>query len=126
MNYDHYFKDVSRLERIDVYRVLALFGVTDPCIQHAVKKLLVAGGRGEKNKPQDIEEAIASLQRWQAMRTEDEREVAQTIVVGAGGSGGAGIPVNVPTPSRWHEVEKQGLGSGTAESLRDFTLGLGR
>lgn len=42
----HYHKDVSNLQTVDVYRVLALFNVTDPCIQHAVKKLLVAGGRG--------------------------------------------------------------------------------
>jgi hypothetical protein len=27
-------------KQIDVYRVLHAFGVTDPCIQHAIKKLL--------------------------------------------------------------------------------------
>jgi hypothetical protein len=30
------------LTHIDVYRVLKLYNVTDPCLQHAVKKLLVA------------------------------------------------------------------------------------
>jgi len=39
----HYHKDVRHLETIDVYRVLALFNVTDPCIQHAVKKLRSLG-----------------------------------------------------------------------------------
>ena len=29
-NHDHYFKNVSNLKHIDVYRVLILFGVTDP------------------------------------------------------------------------------------------------
>jgi hypothetical protein len=29
----HYFKDVSKLQTVDVYRVLTLFEVTDPCIQ---------------------------------------------------------------------------------------------
>ncbi len=68
----HYHKDVRHLETIDVYRVLALFNVTDPCIQHAVKKLLVAGGRGAgKDVSKDIQEAIDSLQRWQEMRQED-------------------------------------------------------
>lgn len=68
----HYHKDVRHLETIDVYRVLALFNVTDPCIQHAVKKLLVAGGRGAgKDISRDIQEACDSLNRWQEMRQED-------------------------------------------------------
>ena len=69
--HSHYFKDVSRLKTIDVYRVLELFSVTDPCIQHATKKLLVAGGRGSKNISKDIQEAIDSLKRYQEMRIED-------------------------------------------------------
>lgn len=68
----HYHKDVRHLETIDVYRVLTLFNVTDPCIQHAVKKLLVAGGRGAgKDIGKDILEAMDSLQRWQEMRLEE-------------------------------------------------------
>lgn len=31
---------------IDIYRVLVMFGVTDPCLQHAAKKILCAGQRG--------------------------------------------------------------------------------
>ena len=70
--HNHYFKDVSGLDSIDVYRVLQLFNVTDPCIQHAVKKLLVAGGRGAgKDISRDIKEAIDSLERWQEMREEE-------------------------------------------------------
>lgn len=68
----HYHKDVRGLDTIDVYRVLLMFSVTDPCIQHAVKKLLVAGGRGAgKDVSKDIQEAIDSLKRWQEMRAED-------------------------------------------------------
>lgn len=70
--HSHYFKDVSNLSSIDVYRVLLLFSVTDPCIQHAAKKLLVAGGRGAgKDISRDIQEAIDSLARWQEIRLED-------------------------------------------------------
>lgn len=70
--HSHYFKDVSNLSSIDVYRVLLLFSVTDPCIQHAAKKLLVAGGRGAgKDISRDIQEAIDSLVRWQEIRMED-------------------------------------------------------
>lgn len=72
--HSHYFKDVVNLTQIDVYRVLVLFGVADPALAHAVKKLLVAGGRGAgKDITRDVQEAIDSLQRWQEMRGEDAR-----------------------------------------------------
>lgn len=71
--HNHYFKSVKHLEYIDVYRTLSLFNVTDPCLQHAIKKLLVAGGRGAgKDIAQDVQEAIDSLTRWKEMRNEDE------------------------------------------------------
>lgn len=72
--HSHYYKNVGHLETIDVYRVLELYKVVDPCIQHAVKKLLVAGGRGAgKDIRQDIQEAIDTLQRWQDMQHENAK-----------------------------------------------------
>lgn len=72
--HSHYFKPVTHLEAVDVYRVLALFGVTDPCIQHATKKLLVAGGRGGgKDISRDVQEAIDTLERWKEMQSEDQK-----------------------------------------------------
>lgn len=61
--YPHYFRDVSKLEKIDIYMVLDLFGVNDQAIGHAIKKLMVAGARGAKDYRKDIQEAIVSLQR---------------------------------------------------------------
>jgi hypothetical protein len=52
---------------------LSLYGVTDPCIQHAIKKLLVAGDRGHKDIEHDVQDAIDTLTRWQEMRGEDDR-----------------------------------------------------
>jgi hypothetical protein len=69
--FGHYFKDVQHLEKIDVYRVLELFEVTDPAIQHAVKKLLCAGKRGAKDGMKDMQEAIASINRKLEMMDED-------------------------------------------------------
>lgn len=69
--HNHYFKDVSKLQTVDVYRVLELFGVTDPCLQHAAKKILVAGGRGSKDIKKDIQEAIDTLNRRLEMYRED-------------------------------------------------------
>ena len=73
--HSHYHKDVKHLDSIDVYRVLDLFKVADPCLQHAIKKLLVAGGRGAgKDFDKDVQEAIDSLERLKEMRSEDARQ----------------------------------------------------
>ncbi len=72
--FNHYQKSVEHLKWIDVYRVLVLFGVTNPCLQHAIKKLLCAGQRGIKDQKQDVQEAIASLLRYLEMQTEDEKK----------------------------------------------------
>lgn len=68
--HSHYFKDCP-YDQVDVYRVIQLFQVSDPCIQHALKKLLAAGGRGAKDEHKDVGEAIDSLRRWQEMREEE-------------------------------------------------------
>jgi hypothetical protein len=72
--HSHYHKSVAHLDTIDVYRVLQLFEVADPCLQHAVKKLLVAGGRGAgKSVERDVTEARDSLSRYLQMRDEDRK-----------------------------------------------------
>lgn len=69
--HSHYFKPCP-FDEIDIYRVLQIFGVTDQAIGHAVKKLLVAGGRGAgKDISQDVKEAADTLARWQEMRAEE-------------------------------------------------------
>ncbi len=70
-NFSHYYKKVpDGVTHLDVYWVLELFEVYSPPLQHAIKKMLVAGGRGHKNIEKDIDEAIASLNRWKEMRAE--------------------------------------------------------
>jgi hypothetical protein len=107
--HDHYKKDVSHLHTLDVYRVIGLFKVTDPCIQHAVKKLLVAGGRGAgKDFDKDIQEAIDSLQRLQEMRNED----AAKPIPGAGIIAGGSIFATHITPamaSAWESAAAHGI-----------------
>ena len=73
--HSHYFKDVSQLDKIDVYAVLHLFEVTDPCIQHAVKKLLCTGKRGHKDFQKDIQDSIDSLVRCQELHNELQTEL---------------------------------------------------
>ena len=52
-----------RTESVDVYDILVAFDVTNPAIQHAIKKLLMPGGRGAKSTIQDISEAAQSIDR---------------------------------------------------------------
>lgn len=47
--------------KIDVYRVLKAFNVTDPGCQHAAKKILCRGIRGKGDELQDTIEAIDAL-----------------------------------------------------------------
>ncbi len=62
-------KPVSKYHRtikgvqIDVYDVIVAYGVTCPALAHALKKMLMPGQRHAKTFEQDINEAIASLQR---------------------------------------------------------------
>ncbi len=74
MKHAHYQKDISHLQTIDVYRVCQLFDVADPCLAHAVKKLLCAGQRGVKTEAQDVQEAIDTLTRYQGMQREDSSQ----------------------------------------------------
>ena len=45
---------------IDVYDVLLAFKVTNPALQHLIKKALCTGIRGHKNKEQDLQDIIDS------------------------------------------------------------------
>ena len=69
--HSHYFHDVSHLQQVDIYRMLQLLDIADPALQHAFKKVAAAGKRGAKSAAQDVQEAIDSLVRWQAMAAED-------------------------------------------------------
>jgi hypothetical protein len=69
-----YMRTVPKADAVDVYRVALAFGVTDPCLFHALKKIMCPGQRkAGKSARQDIEEAIYSLQRWCEMRDEEAK-----------------------------------------------------
>lgn len=58
-----YHREIKPGVWVDVYSVLVAYGVTNPADAHAIKKMLMPGGRGAKDSIQDREEAIASLKR---------------------------------------------------------------
>ena len=71
--YPHYYKDIRHLNILDIYRFFDLFEVTDPCLQHSMKKLAVGGKRGAKDYEKDIKEAMDTLKRWEYMQEENKR-----------------------------------------------------
>lgn len=72
--HSHYFKDVSKLDVIDVYGVCELFQVNDPsgATHHALKKLLLPGKRGSKSRKKDLQEAVDTLNRRIEMLGNDD------------------------------------------------------
>ena len=69
--YSKYFRDVSRLDFIDVYRVHKLFTLEDHALCHVSKKILLGGDRtGGKTLEEDIIEARDTLNRWLEMESE--------------------------------------------------------
>ncbi|AGY48117.1 hypothetical protein Presley_50 [Acinetobacter phage Presley] len=69
--YPHYYVRVEGLEVIDFYRLAMLYNITDPCIQHAIKKLLALGNRGHKDRRHDINDVIDTLQSRLRIMDED-------------------------------------------------------
>ena len=78
-NHNHYFKPCP-YDTLDVYRVISIFGVSDPCIQHALKKMLCSGVRGHKDQSKDIQDVIDTLERWKDMREEDDKITSSGVI----------------------------------------------
>ena len=69
--YKHYQYSYKGI-KLDPYRILSVYGVTCPAMQHAIKKLLRAGN-SVKDLEQDIQEVIDTLKRKLEMLEEDEQ-----------------------------------------------------
>lgn len=57
-------------QKADFYRICLTYGITDPALAHALKKLLRAG-RSHKSLEQDVQDCIDTLRRWQDIQRED-------------------------------------------------------
>ncbi len=55
---------------VDVYCVLKAFNVTNPGLQHAIKKLLCGGLRGKASFLQDLSESIDAIERAKELEQE--------------------------------------------------------
>lgn len=107
MSHEHYFIDVSHIDRLDVYRLLDLFKVTCPVAQHIVKKALAAGQRGHKDTRRDWQDIADSAARRLQMIDEDAGWTDDAIRIAAFGQQNtmdhrdprtvAGVDVSFPT-----------------------------
>lgn len=58
-----YMREIAPGVWVDVYDVLYAFDVTDPCLQHLIKKALATGLRGHKDEREDLVDIVDSAKR---------------------------------------------------------------
>jgi len=58
-----YSREIKPDVFVDVYDVLRAFDVTDPCLQHLIKKALAVGQRGHKDEEEDYKDIVSSSNR---------------------------------------------------------------
>ena len=69
--HNHYFRDCP-YDKIDVYRIIDIFEITDPVAQHILKKCIATGKRGHKDEERDWQDIVDSAQRRLQMLAEDK------------------------------------------------------
>lgn len=77
--YPHYYKDVRHLAVLDVYRIIDLWGMTNGCQQHSLKKVMLPGQRKKNDLRKDVREARDTLNRWLEMLDEDSAADQATL-----------------------------------------------
>lgn len=74
-----YMREITPGIWVDVYDVLYAFAVTDPCLQHLIKKALATGVRGHKSTREDLidirDSAIRAVEHHDAMNPVDKVDV---------------------------------------------------
>lgn len=60
---NHYFIDVSDVNEVDFYEIAKRYNVTDPAVQHILKKCLAIGNRGHKDLETDLKDILKTAKR---------------------------------------------------------------
>lgn len=68
-----YSREIATGVGIDVYDVLKAWSVTNPALQHLIKKALQAGERGHKGLKEDLLDIIASAKRAYELEFGEEK-----------------------------------------------------
>lgn len=70
-----YNKEILPGVTVDVYDVLKAWKVTNPALQHMIKKALQAGNRGHKSKLEDMDDIIACALRAKELEDTDSYSI---------------------------------------------------
>jgi len=81
VSHEHYFIDVSAYDRVDVYRLIELAGITCPVAQHVFKKAFATGKRGHKDLRRDWQDIADSAARRLQMIDEDVADAKKVLRV---------------------------------------------
>nr|DAE49061.1 MAG TPA: hypothetical protein [Caudoviricetes sp.] len=65
-----YLREIKPGIFVDVYDVLMAWNVTNPALQHLIKKALQAGERGHKSREQDLQDIIDSAIRARELESQ--------------------------------------------------------
>lgn len=68
-----YSREIASGVYVDVYDVLKAWKVTNPALQHLIKKALQAGERGHKDLKEDLLDIIASAKRAYELEFGEEK-----------------------------------------------------
>lgn len=96
--HDHYFIDVSAYDRVDVYRLIELAGITCPVAQHVFKKAFATGKRGHKDLRRDWQDMADSAGRKLQMLDEDAA-ISKANMDALGGPAAFGLVERCTCPS---------------------------
>jgi ABC-type glycerol-3-phosphate transport system substrate-binding protein len=64
-----YHREIRPGVWVEVYDVLTAWAVTNPALQHLIKKALQPGSRGHKTLEQDMADIVASAKRAQELES---------------------------------------------------------
>ncbi len=76
-----YNKEIKPNVIVDVYDVLQAWKVTNPALQHLIKKGLQAGNRGHKTLEQDMDDIIASAIRAKEIELGEKKSDSEVVAV---------------------------------------------
>lgn len=63
IRHNKYHREIMAGCWVDVYDVIKAWGVTNPALQHLIKKALQTGERGHKDRAEDLKDILDSAKR---------------------------------------------------------------
>jgi hypothetical protein len=94
-----YNKQIKPGVTVDVYDVLQAWNVTNPALQHMIKKALQCGQRGHKDTAEDMADIVACALRAQEIELELQACAHENPC--------AEIDMSQPLPTQFHYTDEE-------------------